>query len=257
MSKKIKSAKADTKKRFHFSLLDDENGSIPSGNITFVMAFLIPVIILAALYYVRDIFPFGSNCYLRSDMYHQYAPFFSEFWHKIRSGESLTYSWDIGMGTNFTSLFAYYLASPANWLIALFPQRSMIEIMNAMIIVKLAAASVSFAYYIAKHFHTKSCSIALFGTFYALSGFVAAYSWNIMWLDCVILVPLIMLGLERLVNGGCIVFHCFNGFLQRHTPSAHLFKEIYSLVRILPACGRSVCLSVTAGAVYILVIRFQ
>ena len=92
MSKKIKSAKADTKKRFHFSLLDDENGSIPSGNITFVMAFLIPVIILAALYYVRDIFPFGSNCYLRSDMYHQYAPFFSEFWHKIRSGESLTYS---------------------------------------------------------------------------------------------------------------------------------------------------------------------
>ena len=45
MSKKIKSAKADTKKRFHFSLLDDENGSIPSGNITFVMAFLIPVII--------------------------------------------------------------------------------------------------------------------------------------------------------------------------------------------------------------------
>ena len=64
------------RKDFHFSLLDDENGSIPSGNITFVMAFLIPVIILAALYYVRDIFPFGSNCYLRSDMYHQYAPFF-------------------------------------------------------------------------------------------------------------------------------------------------------------------------------------
>lgn len=210
MSKKIKSAKADTKKRFHFSLLDDENGSIPSGNITFVMAFLIPVIILAALYYVRDIFPFGSNCYLRSDMYHQYAPFFSEFWHKIRSGESLTYSWDIGMGTNFTSLFAYYLASPANWLIALFPQRSMIEIMNAMIIVKLAAASVSFAYYIAKHFHTKSCSIALFGTFYALSGFVAAYSWNIMWLDCVILVPLIMLGLERLVNENKCLLYCIS-----------------------------------------------
>lgn len=114
------------------------------------------------------------------------------------------------MGTNFTSLFAYYLASPANWLIALFPQRSMIEIMNAMIIVKLAAASVSFAYYIAKHFHTKSCSIALFGTFYALSGFVAAYSWNIMWLDCVILVPLIMLGLERLVNENKCLLYCIS-----------------------------------------------
>ena len=36
-------------------------------------------------------------------MYHQYAPFYSELWNKIRNGESLTYSWDIGMGTNFMS----------------------------------------------------------------------------------------------------------------------------------------------------------
>lgn len=210
MSKKIISTKHKTQKRFHFSLLDNENNAVPSGNITFVMSFIIPVIILAALYYVRDIFPFGTNCYLRSDMYHQYAPFFSEFWNKIRNGESLTYSWDIGMGTNFTSLYAYYLASPANWLIALFPQRYMIEIMNVMIIVKLAAASVSFTYYISKHFKTKSCSIALFGTFYALSGFTAAYSWNIMWLDCVILVPLIMLGLEYLVNENKCFLYCIS-----------------------------------------------
>lgn len=210
MTKKLAAPKTYPKKNFRFSLLENENSSIPSGNITFIMAFIIPVIIFCALYYVRDIFPFGTNCYLRSDMYHQYAPFFSEFWNKIRSGESLTYSWDIGMGTNFTSLYAYYLASPANWLIALFPQRYMIEIMNVMIILKLSAASSSFAYYIAKHFHTKNCAIALFGTFYALSGFVAAYSWNIMWLDCVILLPLIMLGLERLVNENKCFLYCIS-----------------------------------------------
>ena len=71
-------------------------------------------------------------------MYHQYAPFFSELWYKIRNAESLTYSWDIGMGTNFTSLYAYYLASPANWIIVLFPQKYMIEIMNTLIILKLS-----------------------------------------------------------------------------------------------------------------------
>ncbi len=34
-------------------------------------------------------------------MYHQYAPFFSEFQYKLRTGGSLLYSWDVGMGVNF------------------------------------------------------------------------------------------------------------------------------------------------------------
>jgi len=184
-------------------LLDTDSDSyneIPRGNITYIIAFVIPLIMFLALYYARNIFPFGNNCYLRSDMYHQYAPFFSEFWNKLANGQSLTYSWDIGMGTNFTALYGYYLASPANWLIILFPQKYIIEVMNAIIILKLSGASVAFTYYLSKHFKTKSCLIALFGTFYAMSGFVAAYSWNIMWLDCIILIPLIFLGLEKLVN---------------------------------------------------------
>ena len=31
--------------------------------------------------------------------------------------------------------------------------------------------------------------VAFFGIFYALSGYMAAYSWNIMWLDCILLFP--------------------------------------------------------------------
>ena len=42
--------------------------------------------------------------------------------------------------------------------------------------------------------------MGFFGIFYALSGYMAAYSWNIMWLDCIMLFPLILLGLEQLVK---------------------------------------------------------
>lgn len=76
------------KKKFH--LLEDNNNShVPSGNITFIISFIIPVIIFITLYYIKEIFPFGDNCYLRSDMYHQYAPFYSELWNKLRHGEGL------------------------------------------------------------------------------------------------------------------------------------------------------------------------
>lgn len=196
------------KHKRHFTLFDKTDSSIPGGGITYIIAFVIPLIIMTALYIAREIYPFGNNCYLRSDMYHQYAPFFSELWNKLRHGESLTYSWDIGMGTNFTALYAYYLASPSNWFIVLFPQKYMIEIMNVIIILKLCLSSLTFTYYISKHFNTRKCTIALFGMFYALSGFVAAYSWNIMWLDCLVLLPLIILGLERLVNENRCFLYC-------------------------------------------------
>lgn len=197
-----------TIKRQRLRLFEKSSDGIACGNIVYVLAFVIPLVMFSILYFANRIYPFGNNCYLRSDMYHQYAPFFSELWNKIRNGESLTYSWNVGMGTNFTSLMAYYLASPVNWIIALFPQKYMIEIMNVIIILKLAFSSLTMCYYITHHFNTKKAYIAAFGVFYAFSGYVAAYSWNIMWLDCILLLPLIMLGLERLVNENKCFLYC-------------------------------------------------
>lgn len=172
------------------------------GRAVYVLAFIVPLIIMVAVYVIRSIFPFGESCYLRSDMYHQYCPFFSELWEKIRTGGSLEYTWDIGLGSNFVALYGYYLSSPSNWFIALFPQEYMIEIMNAIILLKLAGSSLSFTYYICKHNNKTHLSAAIFGLFYALSGYTAAFSWNLMWLDCVMLLPLVILGLERLVKEG-------------------------------------------------------
>lgn len=185
------------------ALIDSDecsSSSLISGNITYVLSFIVPVIILIIIYKGREIYPFGEQCYLRSDMYHQYAPFFSELWYKLTNNESLTYSFNIGLGTNFTALSAYYLASPANWFIFLFPQKYIIEIMNVFIILKMACSSLTFTYYISKHYNTKSILAACFGVFYALSGYLAAYSWNIMWLDCILILPLVILGLEKLVK---------------------------------------------------------
>ena len=70
----------------------------------YFISFFLPLIIMIAIFAVRGIYPFGDNVYLRSDMYHQYCPFFSELWDKIRNGGSLFYSWEIGLGSNFSAL---------------------------------------------------------------------------------------------------------------------------------------------------------
>ena len=133
-------------------------------------AFFVPVIILTVIFAQRGIFPFGEESYLRTDMYHQYAPFFSEFRHKLTTGGSLLYSWDIGMGVNFAALYAYYLASPVNWLVALCPQGLVIEFMTYMIVLKTGLCGLSFAWYLQKHNRTIRFGAGYFGVFYALSG---------------------------------------------------------------------------------------
>ena len=163
-------------------------------------AFIVPVVIMIIIFAQRGIFPFGDESFLRTDMYHQYAPFFSEFQHKLTGGGSLLYSWDIGMGVNFSALYAYYLASPLNWLLFFYPKGLVIEFMTYSIVLKIGLAGLSFAWYLRKHCGTRDFGIAFFGIFYALSGYMAAYSWNIMWLDCILLFPVVMLGIERLVK---------------------------------------------------------
>ncbi len=173
-----------------------------------IAAFFVPVAVLIILFAQRGIFPFGEECFLRTDMYHQYAPFFSEFQYKLKQGGSLLYSWDIGMGVNFSALYAYYLASPVNWLIILCPKKFIIEFMTILITLKTGICGVTFTWYLNHHFEKKHFIAGIFGIFYALSGYMAAYSWNIMWLDCIWLLPLILYGLEQLVQKKRGLLYC-------------------------------------------------
>lgn len=188
------------------------SGPAPAGLMrscdALIAAFVVPVIIMLIIFIQRGIFPFGEESFLRTDMYHQYAPFFAEFQYKLKNGGSLLYSWDVGLGINFAALYAYYLASPLNWLIALCPKALVIEFMTYSIVIKTGLCGLTMAYYLRKHCRTQDFGVAFFGVFYALSGYMAAYSWNIMWLDCILLFPLIMLGIEALVREGKGLLYC-------------------------------------------------
>jgi len=191
-----------------FRKKEHKSGSLVKDSDGLIAAFFVPVIIMIIIFAQRGIFPFGEESFLRTDMYHQYAPFFSEFQYKLTHGGSLLYSWDIGMGVNFAALYSYYLASPLNWLIILCPKKFIIEFMTYMIVVKIGLSGLAFSWYLRRHFKTVDFGIAFFGIFYALSGYMAAYSWNIMWLDCILLFPLIMLGLEKLVQEKKCILYC-------------------------------------------------
>lgn len=176
----------------------------------YAVAFFLPFLICVIICIGNGVYPFGDNCILHIDMYHQYCPFFTEFLNKLQNGGSLQYSWNLGLGSDFVALYAYYLSSPLNFLMVLWPKQYVIEFMTLLILIKIAFCGLTFFIFLKYHYkfvgkdgkmHGNQVMPALvFSTAYALSGFVAAYSWDIMWMDSIALFPLIMVGLERLVK---------------------------------------------------------
>ena len=180
------------------------------GRSMYWCAFGLPVILSILICIGNGVYPFGENCILHIDMYHQYEPFFTEFMDKLKNGENLMYSFRLGIGSDFVSLFAYYLASPFNWLLILCPSSYVIEFMTILILLKIGLCGASFEVYIWNHFENNDFSSVIFAAFYALSGYMAAYSWNIMWLDCLVFAPLTVLGLEKLMKDGKSRLYCLS-----------------------------------------------
>lgn len=172
------------------------------------LAFLLPVVLMLALFVIKSIYPFGDRSFLSADLYHQYMPFFSELLRKVRAGEGLDFSFHVGIGSNFLALFVYYLASPLHVFSLLVPQDFLIEFISYLIVLKTGLCGLTAAIYLKEHFKTEDGAVLFFSLFYAFSGFMAAYNYNIMWVDCVWLLPLIVLGLERLVKEGKYGLYC-------------------------------------------------
>ena len=163
-------------------------------------AFAVPLLVMVAGCIGSGIFPFGNQSFLRNDLYNQYMPFFQALHDRIWQGEGLSYSFELGLGSGFAALYGYYLSSPVNWLVALCPRPLIAEFITVVILVKIGLSSMSFAYYLRKHFAKDNMGLVFFSSAYALSGFMAAYQWNIMWLDVVVLAPLVLWALEELVE---------------------------------------------------------
>lgn len=98
-----------------------------AGKVALACSFLCPVAVMLLLFIINGIYPFGDRSFLSADLYHQYMPFFSEFLRKLRGGENLFFSYQVGIGSNFLALFVYYLASPLHFLALLVPESHLIE----------------------------------------------------------------------------------------------------------------------------------
>ncbi|HDX9589658.1 TPA: YfhO family protein [Bacillus pseudomycoides] len=171
-----------------------------------VLFFFIPFGILLLSYAIFGMYPFGNYSVLISDLSTQYVQFYSYLHSVFTEGKSLQYTMELGGGINFIGTFAYYLSSPFSLLLFFFNKANLPEFIFLITLLKVGFAGLTCGLFLRYVIGKQHKGLLLFSTAYALSGFVMAYSFHVMWLDGIVFLPVVLMGVEKLLRDKKIIF---------------------------------------------------
>ncbi|MDE6021267.1 MAG: YfhO family protein, partial [Ruminococcus sp.] len=165
-----------------------------------LLSFFIPCILVGMCWAFLGVHPFGDRQVLVTDFWHQYFPFANILHGKLQSFSSLFYTWESGLGSNFIAMMAYYAASPLNFLTVFLPKAFLRDGITFILLMKIGFAGLFTAMLLKYTFRRNDISISFFAVMYALCSYILGYSWNTIWMDTVALLPLVMLGMIKLLR---------------------------------------------------------
>ncbi|MCW6675539.1 YfhO family protein [Aerococcaceae bacterium NML171108] len=157
--------------------------------------------LLLLIAWLVGIEPFGAHTVLTIDLKQQYLEFFGYFRHTLLvQPDGFMYSFAKGIGGNMLGLWAYYLLSPFNFLFLCVPIIWLPQMITIVIVLKLLAMSSGFFYFVRRQYQLDTTMAILFSSCYTLSAYVVTYYSNVMWLDTLILLPIVAVGLHQLLH---------------------------------------------------------
>ncbi|MEG1863464.1 MAG: YfhO family protein, partial [Oscillospiraceae bacterium] len=160
----------------------------------------IPVFILILVFIQLGVKPFGEGTLFCIDLNGQYISYFAYFKELLKGERSWIYSFSKFMGGDMQGLLAYYLLSPFNFIFAFFEVEDMALAITFLTLLKIGAAGFAGFFYFSKMSEFKFSNL-IFSTAYALMAYNIAYAQNIMWLDAVIILPIVAYGIEKILDG--------------------------------------------------------
>ncbi|MEU9391371.1 YfhO family protein [Streptomyces sp. NPDC048324] len=140
--------------------------------------------------------PFGPRTRDVNDLGNQYVPFHAHLWDLLhgRADGGLLVNWQSGYGSSFLPDLGTYLGSPFGLLVGVFPRDEIDLAVYAITVLKTASAGAAMAVLLLSLRPGRWWAAGLLGAAYALCGWsVAVGSYNPMWLDGLLALPLLCL----------------------------------------------------------------
>ena len=177
-----------------------------------LFATIIPMVLFYLIYLIgKQLYPFGDGTVLVLDLNGQYVSFY-EGLHDILHGEAdLLYSFSRNLGGEFLGIYDYYVASPFAMLLALLPERFMLEGLLLLFLLKAGLCGLFMGIYLHKHAagEPNRMAVVVFSVMYAMSSYCVVQQHNSMWIDAVLWLPMLCLGIESLIKYGHFRLYVF------------------------------------------------
>ncbi len=156
-------------------------------------SFAVPIFIMSVCYIFCGIAPFGDKSLMAMDAYGQYFPMLCEF-----RRNSDMWSFAGGLGFDMVAQGAYYTNSPLWMLLRLVPESCLISAVDLIVLVRFGLAGMTFCIMLIEKHRKISISAAAFSSAYSLSAYTIAFINQFMWMDAVVLLPIVIMGMDRL-----------------------------------------------------------
>ncbi|MQS52484.1 YfhO family protein [Companilactobacillus mishanensis] len=172
-------------------------------------AFFINLAIISIIFWSVGLVPFGDNNFLSSDLGTQYIDFLTELRRHLVNNNLHLYLFSQSLGDNFFPIVSYYLLSPFNLLLVLFKNYQIPVAADILIMLKISTMGVTMALFLSKYFKKIGSYNYIFTIAYSFCGFVASYFYDLMWLDALIMLPLVAIGIMRIVENNKLAGYYF------------------------------------------------
>ncbi|MBQ8613821.1 MAG: YfhO family protein [Ruminiclostridium sp.] len=168
----------------------------------FPISFGIPFLILLLAYFIFGVYPIDIESVLSLDLNGQYVYYYDYMYDVFAGEESLFYSWSRNLSGEFMGIIGYYLGSPFNFLVWMFPREMITEGLLTMMVTKVGAIGLCMAVYLSRGKGYNKLTTIVFASSYALCSYTMVQTMNPMWLDGVMILPLVVYGIEKLMDEG-------------------------------------------------------
>lgn len=156
--------------------------------------------VLMIMFATQHIWPFGKNTFGIFDLSNQIIPLATHIYDIFEGKASLFYSNRWASGMNMFASLIYFIVSPLYLLMFLGGRSNMIYLINLVVVAYFICMTISINYMMKKLFKLNTIFQVIISLCYCFCGYILQNYTFIVWLNYLVLMPLIVVAFKRLVE---------------------------------------------------------
>ncbi len=171
-----------------------------------IVSAVISAVIFSSALWTCGMYPGKEVSFLNGDGFAQALCFSKMLYRHLFNGDSLCWSFEVGMGMPTIAIYAFYALSPFNIIVMFINDIELAAF--CIVLAKLMAAAVTMSFFLQKAVGLDTLAASMFAVPYSLCGFFQSFFLAYYFMDMIWILPLLAYALKRFADSGKWILLC-------------------------------------------------